>query len=98
MPPKSPLLHSLRANLRLRHFSRRTEQAYVSWVVRFVRFSGLRHPGTLGLSEVQAFLTDLAANRGLSASTQLQAQAALLFLYRHVLDVDLKGLGPLPRA
>ncbi len=98
MPPKSPLLHSLRANLRLRHFSRRTEETYVSWTVRFVRFHGLRHPRTLGIGEVRAFLTHLAAERGLSASSQLQAQAALLFLYRHVVGVDLKDLGPLPRA
>jgi integron integrase len=98
MLPKSPLLHSLRANLRVRHFSRRTEEAYVSWAVRFVRFHGLRHPRELGIGEVQAFLTHLAVERGLSASSQLQAQAALLFLYRHVLGIELKGLGPLPRA
>jgi integron integrase len=98
MPSQSPLLQSLRANLRVRHFSRRTEQAYVSWVVRFVRFHRLRHPRTLSIAEVRGFLKHLVVDRGLSASSQLQAQAALLFLYRHVLGIELKGLGELPRA
>jgi len=95
---KTKLLHSLRANLRLRHFSPRTEEAYVSWVRRFVRFHGLRHPREMGEREVVAFLTHLAVERHVSSSTQGQALAALLFLYRHVLDRPLEGLGPIPRA
>ncbi len=98
MQQKTKLLHSMRANLRLRHFSPRTEEAYVSWVRRFVRFHGLRHPREMGEREVVAFLTHLAVERHVSSSTQGQALAALLFLYRHVLDRPLAGLGPIPRA
>ncbi|MBI2538036.1 MAG: phage integrase N-terminal SAM-like domain-containing protein, partial [Gemmatimonadetes bacterium] len=95
---KTKLLHSLRANLRLRHFSPRTEEAYVSWVRRFVRFHGLRHPAELGEREVVGFLTHLSVERRVSASTQGQALAALLFLYREVLGRPLAGLGAIPRA
>ncbi len=98
MQQKTKLLHSLRANLRLRHFSPRTEEAYVSWVRRFVRFHGLQHPGELGEREVVGFLTHLRVERGVAASTQGQALAALLFLYREVLGRPLAGLGSIPRA
>lgn len=98
MQPKPKLLPSLRANLRLRHFSPRTEEAYVSWVRRFVRFHGLRHPSELGEREVVSFLTHLAVERRVSSSTQGQALAALLLLYRDVLDRPLEGLGPIPRG
>ena len=89
-PPK--LLPRLRDALRLRHYSIRTEQAYVDWVRRFVVFHGRRHPARLGASEVQAFLTHLAVERSVSSSTQNQAKSALLFLYREVLAVDLPWL------
>jgi len=79
------LLVQLRRALRLRHYSRRTEQAYVHWVRRFVVFSRMRHPAELGDAEISAFLTDLAVRRRVSASTQNQALGALLFLYRDVL-------------
>ena len=82
MQQKTELLSSSRANLRLRHFSPRTEEAYVSWVRRFVRYHGLRHPAELGEREVVGFLTHLSVERRVSASTQGQALAALLFLYR----------------
>jgi len=95
---KTKLLPSLRANLRLRHFSPRTEEAYVSWVRRFVRFHGLRHPTELGEREVVGFLTHLSVERRVAASTQGQALAAVLFLYREVLGRPLVGLGPIPRA
>ncbi len=98
MQPKSKLLHSLRANLRLGHFSPRTEQAYVGWARRFVKFHGLRHPKDLGEREVVQFLTALAVERKLSAATQAQALAALQFLYKHVLDRPLDGLGDVPKA
>lgn len=97
MQPKSPLLRSLQANIRIRHFSRRTEQAYVYWTKRFVRHFGLRHPRELGRDQVQEFLVHLAVERRVAASTQLQAQAALVFLYRHVVGAPLNGLGPLPQ-
>lgn len=95
--PKTKLLQVLRVNLRLRHFSRRTEEAYVGWVRRFVRFHGLRHPRELGEQEVLGFLAHLRLERGISASTQTQALAALLFLYREVLGRPLSGLGVIPR-
>ena len=98
MQQKPKLLPSLRANLRLRHFSPRTEEAYVSWVRRFVRFHGLRHPSELGEREVVSFLTHLAVERRVSSSTQGQALAALLLLHRDVLDRPLEGLGPIPRG
>ncbi|MGH7674770.1 MAG: site-specific integrase, partial [Gemmatimonadales bacterium] len=78
------LLAELRGALRLRHYSRRTEEAYVAWVRRFVRFVGMRHPRELGEAEVRAFLSHLADPSGLSAASQNQAASALLFLYEHV--------------
>src|SRR3989454_790602 len=96
--PKPKLLQSLRANLRLRHFSPRTEEAYSSWVRRYVRFHRLRHPADLGEAEVKAFLSHLAVDRQLAPSTLAQALAALLFLYREVVGRPLAGVGPVPRA
>jgi hypothetical protein len=84
MQYKSPLLQALLSNLRLRHMSRRTEAAYVYWTRRFVRFAGLRHPADLGIDDVRRFLSHLAVDRKLSASTQQQALSGLLFLYRYV--------------
>lgn len=98
LQPKLKLLHSLRAKLRLGHFSRRTEEAYAHWVYRFVRHQGLRHPREMAEREVVAFLTHLAVDRKLAAATQAQALAALQFLYRHVMDRPLVGLGAVPKA
>jgi len=95
---KSPLLQVLRSNLRLQHMSRRTENAYVYWTKRFVRFSGLRHPAELGPVEVREFLSHLVEVRNLSAATQQQALSALLFLYRNVIGRPLESLGPMPRG
>lgn len=83
------LLERVRAKARTRHYSPRTEQAYVDWVRRFVKFHGRRHPATMGEGEVAAFLSHLATERRVGASTQNQALAALLFLYRHVLRIHL---------
>lgn len=94
-PPPPRLLERVRLEARRRRLSRRTEEAYADWVRRFVRFHRLRHPGELGADEVAAFLTHLAVEERVAASTQNQALAALLFLYRHVLGVD---LGVLPAA
>lgn len=95
-PPRKPadggaprLLASLREAIRLRHYSPRTERAYRHWVIRFVRFHGTRHPRELGGAEVERFLKDLAVRGRVSASTQNQARAALLFLYREVLRAPL---------
>jgi len=87
----SQLLDDLRAALRARHYAYRTEQSYVDWVVRFIRFHGTRHPRELGAAEVTAFLTDLAVEGQVAASTQNQARSALLFLYREVLGMATEG-------
>ncbi|WP_157451400.1 phage integrase N-terminal SAM-like domain-containing protein [Caldimonas taiwanensis] len=79
-PPR--LLDPLREALRVRHHSLRTEQAYVHWTKRYILFHGKRHPRELGAAQVQEFLTWLAVEGGGSASTQGQALAALLFLYK----------------
>lgn len=98
MSPAPKLLERLRATLRSRHYSVRTEKAYVLWTRRFVRFHGLRHPNELGAEEVGAFLSHLALDEGVSASTQNQALSALLFLYRHVLGRSLGDLDGVARA
>jgi integron integrase len=88
-PPR--LLDRLRAVLRTKHYAYRTEKAYVFWVRRYVLFHGKRHPLELAEPEVEAFLTHLAMNRQVAATTQNQALCAILFLYRHVLGRPLQG-------
>jgi integron integrase len=88
----------VRDELRARHYSRRTEQAYCLWIRCFLRFHGMRHPRELSEPEVNAFLTHLATTEHVSASTQTQALSALLFLYRRVLGIDLGSLGEIVRA
>ena len=87
-----------RAAMRLRHFSPRTEEAYVNWMCRYYDFHGRRDPADLGAEHVTAFLNDLATRRRVAASTQNQALSALLFLYREVLGRDLPWLDELVRA
>lgn len=87
-PPKK-LLDQVRDALRSKHYSYRTEQSYVQWVKRYVLFHNKRHPRELGRADVEAFLTHLAVERHVAASTQNQARGALLFLYRHVLHLPL---------
>lgn len=95
-PPK--LLRQLRIALRVRHYSPRTEEAYVGWVRRYITFHGKRHPRELTLSAVESFLSHLAVRRGVGAGTQGQALAALSFLYREVLGEPLSGLSGIARA
>lgn len=83
------LLTQVRHAIRLHHYSRRTEEAYVGWVRRYVRFSGMRHPAELGGEDIRRFLTALADQGRVSASTQTQALSGLLFLYRQVLGREL---------
>ncbi len=89
-PYRSQLLRDVASAIRARHFSRQTERAYVHWVRRFVLHHGRRHPAELGVVEVNAFLTSLAVKDKVAASTQAQARAALLFLYREVLRTPLE--------
>lgn len=83
------LLDALRAQLRVMHYAYRTEEAYVDWVRRFILFHGKKHARDMGPKEVADFLSHLAVARNVSASTQNQAKAAILFLYRHVLGTQL---------
>lgn len=89
------LLDRVRATLRLGHYSSRTEEAYVAWIRRFILFHGKRHPAEMGADEVVAFLTHLAVEARVSASTQNQALAAVGFLYTRVLKQELGTLGPI---
>lgn len=95
-PPK--LLDQVRGKIRLKHYSIRTEQAYVDWIKRYILFFDKRHPKDLGVHEVEQFLTHLAVERRVSASTQNQAKSALLFLYKEVLAIDLPWLDNVERA
>ncbi len=90
--PALRLLSQVRARIRFKHYSLRTEQAYVDWIKRFLRFHGNCHPSELGASGIEEFLTHLAADLDVAASTQNQAQSALLFLYREVLAMELPWL------
>jgi len=91
------LLDAVRERIRYRHYSYRTEEAYVGWVRRFVAFHGRRHPREMGAAEIEAFLNDLANERDAAASTHNQALSALLFLYGEVLGVELPWLGDIHR-
>ena len=86
------LLDQVRNAIRVRHYSIRTEEAYVGWVRRYVVFHGKRHPAEMGAAEVSAFLTHLAVKGRVAASTQNQALNALVFLYRHVIEQPLPDL------
>jgi integron integrase len=88
----------LRERLRTRHYSTKTEQAYTKWVRQYILFHGRRHPGSMGNREIAAFLTHLATVRRVSASTQNLALAAILFLYRHTLRVDVGYVEGVERA
>jgi integron integrase len=95
-PPK--LLDQVRERIRVKHYSIRTETQYVQWVRRFILFHGKQHPRDMGAAEVEAFLTHLAIDGHVSASTQNQALSALLFLYKEVLGIDLPWLNDVTRA
>ena len=92
------LVGQYRRTIRLRHYSRRTEEAYVGWLRRFVRFHKMQHPRALTPADVRAFLSHLSTDQSVSASTQNQALAALLFLYRDVLRMPLPWLAGIERA
>lgn len=92
------LLDQVRAKIRLKHYSIRTEQAYVDWIRRFILHFGKRHPQEMGAGEVEAFLTHLAVEGNVAAATQNQAKSALLFLYREVLQDELPWLDNVEKA
>ncbi|SDI31401.1 integron integrase [Pseudomonas benzenivorans] len=95
---KPKLLDQVRQQIRLRNYSIRTETVYAEWVKRYIRFHRYRHPAEMGAPEIEAFLTHLAVNRNVAGSTQNQALAALLFLYKEVLKVELPWLEGIVRA
>jgi integron integrase len=97
-PPPPRLLDRVRAALRTRHCSPRTEKAYVGWIRRFILFHDKRHPAAMGAAEVTRFLSALVVQRNVAASTQNQALSALLFLYREVLEQELPWLDDLVRV
>jgi integron integrase len=96
---RSPkLLDWVRATMRLNRYSPRTEEAYIDWIKRFIRFHGVRHPREMGADEVKAFLSHLATQMNVAASTQNQAFLALLFLYQEVLKTRLPWIDDIVRA
>ncbi len=97
-PQEPRLLDRVHDTIRRKHYSIRTEQAYVDWIKRFILFHDKRHPAKLGATEVEAFLTHLAVDREVAAATQNQAQSALLFLYREILGIELPWLDDVERA
>jgi len=92
------LMQDVRSKLRVKHYSLRTEQAYVAWIRRFILATGRRHPRAMGGAEVEKFLSSLASEYDVAAGTQNQALAALLFLYREVLGLDLPWMESVVRA
>ena len=95
---KPKLLDQVRAKIRLKHYSIRTEQAYVDWIKRYIFFHDKRHPLEMGAHEIEQFLNDLAVAKKVSASTQNQALSALIFLYREVLNKEIKWMNNLCNA
>ncbi len=98
MSDSSPFLNSVREAIRVRHYSIRTEDAYLGWIKRFILFHGKRHPKEMGVAEVSEFLTHLAVVGNVAASTQNQALNALVFLYKVILDQPLGELVDAVRA
>jgi integron integrase len=96
--PKAKLLDQVREVIRFKHYSIRTEQAYIHWIKRFIFFHQKRHPREMGAGEIRAFLTHLAAQQNVAASTQNQALNALVFLYRKVLNLQPGEFGEFERA
>ncbi len=98
MSGKPRLLDQVRERIRFLHYSIRTEEAYIGWIRRFILFHGKRHPREMGAPEVEAFLSDLATQGRVTASTQNQALSAILFLYRQVLGIELPWMEGIKRA
>lgn len=92
------LLTQVRNRIRIKHYSIRTEEAYLSWIKQYIRFHQLRHPADLDKNAIEDFLSDLAVNRNVAASTQNQAKSALLFLYKEVLALELPWLDDIEQA
>lgn len=96
--PVPKLFPSIVERLRVKHYSKRTEEAYIQWIKRYILHHGKRHPRDMGVTEMEDFLTHLAVARNVSASTQNQAKSALLFLYKEVLEIELPWLDNVTQA
>lgn len=94
-PPKK-MLDQVKDQIRLKHDSDRTEETYVLWIRQYILFHNKRHPAEMGRSEVEAFLTHLAVEKHVAASTQNQALSAILFLYRYILKIELTDINAVP--
>jgi site-specific recombinase XerD len=92
------LLDQVRYAIRTRHYSRRTEQAYVHWIRRYIVFHDKKHPSAMGAPEIAKYLSWLATERRVSSSTQNQAFSAVLFLYKHVLHIEVAAIEDVPRG
>jgi len=90
---KPKLLDLVRATIRTKHYSLCTEESYVNWIKRFILFHNKKHPRELAEREINGFLTHLAVNKKVSASTQNQASCAIVFLYKHLLNIELGDFG-----
>ena len=97
-PQQPRLLDRVRQSIRLRHFSLKTEKSYVYYIRDFILFHQKRHPNEMGVNEIRAYLTHLATERQVAASTQNVALSALLFLYKHVLEIELPYIDNIERA
>ena len=97
-PAQPRLLEQVRNEIRVRHYRRRTEESYTQWIKRFIYFHKKKHPKDMGADEITAYLTHLAVNLDVAASTQNQALSALLFLYKNVLKLELPWLDQVQRA
>ena len=97
-PDKPRLVARVHAAIRMKHYSERTEKAYLSWIKRYIRFHDLKHPAIMGKREITEFLSYLAVEAKVSASTQNQALAGIIFLYRDVLNIDIPWLDTVVRA
>ncbi len=95
---KPKLLDQVRNLIRVKHYSIRTEEAYLKWIKRYILFHHKKHPRDMGEKEISRYLTHLAVNRNVAAATQNQAFNAIIFLYRQVLNIEIGDLGPLVRA
>lgn len=90
--PKSQLLNRVRTELKAKHYSNRTEKVYINWIHRFILFHNKRHPGEMGENEIKEFINYLANARNVSAATQNQALNSILYLYKNILNKDIKWI------
>ena len=97
-PSESPLINQVRQTIRLRHMSRKTEKSYTYYILDYIYFHNKRHPQEMGVEEIRNYLSHLATDKRIAASTQNIALSALLFLYRQVLQLELPNIDNIQRV